>query len=97
PPSPPFPYTTLFRSNLHDAVLVEVRLERGMRVDGAEIAHPHAVELGDIRRVHPAALAEARAEQRQEPGQERRAAQVVEQHLAAQDRKSTRLNSSHVK
>src|SRR5690606_41444775 len=86
PRSPLFPYTTLFRSRI------------GMRL-AAELfaAQPHLVERGRGRAVHVFAhQVEHRpcgeAFQRQ---QRLRAGPFA--HAVDEDRKSTRLNSSHVK
>src|SRR5690606_41800722 len=83
PRSPLFPYTTLFRSGLNDAMAdAQCRIEGQAR---ARLAHQletdHQTPLADVADVR------------------QRTRRLGEQagKLAAADRKSTRLNSSHVK
>ena len=71
-------------ADLHDAVLVEVGLERGRAVDRGKVADLDAVELGDVGHQQAGALAHLHAEEPQHPGQERRAHQVLQQHLAGE-------------
>src|SRR5690606_41456720 len=82
-----FPYTTLFRSPVHQAD----REDRGLR-------GPEDPLLG---RVHPGDVAGARRDARK-PDDAGHVRIAPARHgglrlLAARDRKSTRLNSSHVK
>src|SRR5690606_41370307 len=95
PWSPPFPYTTLFRSEVLDAARdVEVAV-----VERAVVTSAHP------RRVVGGALGVRRVGARLEDVLERRdrllgLAPVAGAHVLAadpEDRKSTRLNSSHVK
>src|SRR5207302_8858416 len=95
PPRPTlFPYTTLFRSS---EVLVRppaAARHAGARGGGAVLAHParqlQGVELSGRALHHP------RVESEPAAGDGLGAA-VVDQHGRLVDRKSTRLNSSHVK
>src|SRR5256885_11556952 len=86
PRSTLFPYTTLFRSRR--GVALGVHRRRGLAVNGAVVGreqHRHAPPLGLLeRREHRRAL---------EPG----AGEAAQRRLVPrQDRKSTRLNSSHL-
>src|SRR5690606_41724060 len=83
PPSAPFPYTTLFRSQ-RDLIADHNRQllgeQRAAKAIFDKVAHAGCLDAGNIRyRQSPQALFNG---------------DVL---LAAQDRKSTRLNSSHVK
>src|SRR5690606_39887899 len=94
PPSPPFPYTTLFRSlhllHLRDKLRAALRQFRHLGV-GRLLLGPHALDLGRpgaprrVRRKHGIEIAVAAL------GADRLADEI------RLDRKSTRLNSSHVK
>src|SRR5207253_9578591 len=81
-----FPYTTLFRS----------RRARIHRLESVAIAAADEEELGavalDAREKISAALGEARDEQRER----RLGHQQLVKGITRRDRKSTRLNSSHV-
>src|SRR5690606_41625251 len=85
PPPPaatPFPYTPLFRS-LADAVAREIaRVERDFAPTNAALATLSADELTIARLVHQGAT-------------NKEVAGAL--YLSVRDRKSTRLNSSHVK
>src|SRR5690606_40185817 len=89
----PFPYTTLFRSQRMPAAAVDV--PEGDRIGTRLVAQPgHGLDaLGDAtaRRAHGAKTTEVALD----VGGEHRHAGVTES--LDQDRKSTRLNSSHVK
>ena len=78
------PRPTTHAADLHDPVLVEMGLQRRDAVDRGEIADRDAVELGDVGGEHAHALADLHAEQAQHPGQERRALEVLQQHLAGE-------------
>src|SRR5690606_41715395 len=82
PTPPPFPYTTLFRSR-H-----AIAADRGRRHHGQLARQARATWRRDDRR--GAATARARAAGSHAAAGRRR-------DLRSQDRKSTRLNSSHVK
>src|SRR5690606_41067031 len=91
PPSPLFPYTTLFRSEarlafrrIHERVLVE-RLER---VEDAD----RELQAVEVRR----RVIDLREPVRVDVPEPDRAQRRVGRR-AVEDRKSTRLNSSHVK
>src|SRR5690606_39588181 len=83
PPAPPFPYTTLFRS---------VRVCR--RVDVRRVSR------GGVRRdraVHVAIGVVGAAGVRSRVGLRREGQGIAGEKRGERDRKSTRLNSSHVK
>src|SRR3546814_12272683 len=86
-----FPYTTLFRSLPDLVVIVE-------KADRAE-AERHAQARPDIGilEIHPQQDRERQAGEDHQPAHRRRAAlgEVRLGAVAAEDRKSTRLNSSH--
>src|SRR5690606_40295979 len=92
PPSTLFPYTTLFRSRSSQHLqqlagqIVQVRI----RPDHGRRAHPSQVPIGDLGHLLRGDLGDAG--QRLVDGERPTVVQLV---LA--DRKSTRLNSSHVK
>src|SRR5437773_9636523 len=87
PSSTLFPYTTLFRSG------DEPRLEReAVRIERARVrAHPLLVRRLDVHVVDPVRFDDA--DRPDLPGREVERAREVH---GAQDRKSTRLNSSHI-
>src|SRR5690606_41973855 len=90
-----FPYTTLFRSVLGGPVLDRAfALCRVVVVDGEK--RPHAYEappLHFLTVLHvPVRLIPVR-----DPIRAHRIGELLPQPLRVQDRKSTRLNSSHVK
>src|SRR5207249_9542356 len=96
PPSPPLPYTTLFRSLLHRPThaVLDFGERRAAGVKIAVGAMPDLAAQQLIER-HPGTLGF------DVPERNVHAAHRVEQHrpiapVRAQDRKSTRLNSSHV-
>src|SRR5208337_2911240 len=72
------------RANLHDPVLVEMRLQGAKCVQSGIIADAHAVEFGDIGHVHIDPAPEFCPEQAHDPRQERSATQMIEQNLAGQ-------------
>src|SRR5690606_41739186 len=74
PASTPFPYTTLFRSQAYEALLLRLRASRLTEAHDAADAI-----LEELRKVIPAFLTRV---------------DVADRGV---DRKSTRLNSSHVK
>src|SRR3712207_8445788 len=88
PRSTLFPYTTLFRSDLAEALLGE---EPGHQDGGVGQVHLLG-RVGDVGRTDPEVPAAFVVEQRAEHagGVEPRGAEPVDR-----DRKSTRLNSSH--
>src|SRR3984893_9631951 len=69
-------------ADLHDAVLVEMRLQRAQIIQCRVIADSHAVEFSDVGHVHENAASDFRAQQAHEPRQKWRAAQMIEQNLA---------------
>src|SRR5690606_41618085 len=85
PPPPPFRYTTLFRSQLEPSLGVFAERRR---------AGDHEVELGPDLRLHlrEQDLLGRRQAQPILPG-----ASPLGERTMGRDRKSTRLNSSHVK
>src|SRR5207244_12066874 len=90
PPSPHFPYTTLFRSAIRDvreqmaAMAERSRLARELHDVLAHCLSGLAVQLEAARMLAIATAAEARLVD-----------QISSARRLAQDRKSTRLNSSH--
>src|SRR5207253_8005803 len=93
PTPPPFPYTTLFRSR--GGALAEDRIDRLMQ--RTSVCFPEEVDLRDYN----GALAELELARRSLPN-DPRARDEFRPHLggvaspSGEDRKSTRLNSSHV-
>src|SRR5690606_41283598 len=93
PISTPFPYTTLFRSRspLHPTVLVTEKHADNLRhLEGMKVEE--LVGLHEFERELWAAVCRARA-----TSLLRQMASSFEGALSLPDRKSTRLNSSHVK
>src|SRR5690606_41613453 len=84
-----FPYTTLFRSARRGAV----RGPRGSRQPEGAARHSSEVQYG-----HAASRLRCRRSRAAQRGTWRAAVAEDRRHVyASQDRKSTRLNSSHVK
>src|SRR5690606_41060344 len=88
PRSPPFPYTTLFRSHLSR------RASHGLDAAGARDPalwrrHPVRQSVSRLRNAFRRDEAHSRGSRRDQ--------QLREGRRDPQDRKSTRLNSSHVK
>src|SRR5205814_9179197 len=93
-PSPLFPYTTLFRSR-------ESGLTRAEQLPGSAQLQIAARDLEAVRALadHPEALARQRRQRRavqQHAGARLRPAPDAPAQLMQLDRKSTRLNSSHL-
>src|SRR5690606_39848555 len=85
PSSTPFPYTTLFRSHLDMTDLArEARPSVGLAAD-----HDRARDPGSDGQEQVVTGSAA--------GAEHGLGQATRAHVVAEDRKSTRLNSSHVK
>src|SRR5690606_41646176 len=94
PRSTPFPYTTLFRSSLNLKAVISQRLVVGMdgkRMPATEVLINTPMIRDIIRRGQIHEIKEA-MERSLEEGM-----QTFDQDLFRIDRKSTRLNSSHVK
>src|SRR5690606_41413327 len=87
--SPLFPYTTLFRSE--QLLLIAAFAEYGAQIAGG-------IPMSQLEIIRPEALGVSKADIR---AYEDAVADVIEaggaQSVKAKDRKSTRLNSSHVK
>src|SRR5690606_39670938 len=90
PSAPLFPYTTLFRSQT--AGVTDRRAERGLRAGVAEV-----VRLGVLRVVQVGGTDGVGDAVEQGRGRGRVHPVEVVGGVGALDRKSTRLNSSHVK
>src|SRR5207253_10800255 len=92
PPTSPFPYTTLFRSA--NEALAQQPLDDPVERAGAQ-ADGAARQLGDL--LHDrVAVGLAVGERHQDVEHRRRQRQERVRVAAGRDRKSTRLNSSHV-
>src|SRR4051812_49922405 len=90
PTSPPFPYTTLFRSH------AAVRAEEAARVLDVEVALDRRLEEVPERRRQRHAEADQQGVRSLEPVVLVGDREQPEEERAAEDRKSTRLNSSHM-
>src|SRR5207249_8997014 len=96
------PTTATFSHSLHDALPIYVRTPRVTAIFGVVVGALHVFHAG--RNGNRAAQMRARPGQALEIGQRveseihfsRRTTEFVTLHLIYEDRKSTRLNSSHV-
>src|SRR5699024_12228392 len=94
PTAPSPPYTTLFRSQHGTA-------HAAARPAAETVLHvPRTVAVADAHQIPPGRVDPQLVQRRQRPGHESLAADLVDRAVAGlghdQDRKSTRLNSSHV-
>src|SRR5207302_6585455 len=97
PPTPtPFPYTTLFRSACNRANGAVAR-PVACAIRGNVVAKRPALDFGFKARSDPGRDAAVDRLQGLRLRQQRRSAAAAVVRLAGLDRKSTRLNSSHVK
>src|SRR3546814_2418766 len=93
-----FPYTTLFRSAQEGAFaeLARPRAARAQRLATFDQLLQHRAAAVGLQLDHVfAGVAGRRAEIQRDAVVDRGAVRIAEAHVAREDRKSTRLNSSH--